>query len=60
MSVAEELVFIPKNQIMKEQPYSSQILTIPRVQHTRCQFSETLQNLKVLSPAKIYRDGEYT
>ena len=39
MSTAEEFILIPKNQFMKEQPYSSQILTDPRVQHTGAQFS---------------------
>ena len=39
MSTAEEFILIPKNQFMKEQPYSSQILNDPRVQHTGAQFS---------------------
>ena len=39
MSTAEEFILIPKNQYMKEQPYSSQILNDPRVQHRSAQFS---------------------
>ena len=39
MSTAEEFILIPKTQFMKEQPYSSQILNDPRVQHRRAQFS---------------------
>ena len=39
MSTAEEFILIPKNQFMKEQPYSSQILNDPRVQHRGAQFS---------------------
>ena len=39
MSTAEEFILIPKNQFMKEQPYSSQILNDPRVQHTGAHFS---------------------
>ena len=39
MSTAEEFILIPKNQLMKEQPYSSQILNDRRVQHTGAQFS---------------------
>ena len=39
MTTAEEFILIPKNQFMKEQPYSSQILNDPRVQHRGAQFS---------------------
>ena len=39
MSTAEEFILIPKNQFMKEQPYTSQILNDPSVQHTGAQFS---------------------
>ena len=39
MSTAEEFIWIPKNQFMKEQPYSSQIINDPRVQHAGAQFS---------------------
>ena len=39
MSIAEEFILIPKNQLMKEQPYSSQNLNDPRVQHRGAQFS---------------------
>ena len=39
METAEEFILIPKNQFMKEQPFSSQILNDPRVQHTGAQFS---------------------
>ena len=39
MSTAEEFILIPKNQFMKEQPYSSQILNDPRVLHRGAQFS---------------------
>ena len=39
MSTAEVFILIPKNQFMKEQPYSSQILNDPRVQHRGVQFS---------------------
>ena len=39
MSTAEEFILIPKNQFMKEQPYSLQILNDLRVQHTGAQFS---------------------
>ena len=39
MSTAEDFILIPKNQFMKEQPYSSQILNGPRVQHRGAQFS---------------------
>ena len=39
MSTAEEFILIPKNQFMKEQPYSSQVLSDPRVQHTGAQHS---------------------
>ena len=39
MSTAQEFVLIPKNQFMKEEPYSSQILNNPRVRHTGAQFS---------------------
>ena len=39
MSTAEEFILIPKNQFMKEQPYSSQFLNDPRVQHRGAQFS---------------------
>ena len=39
MSTAEEFILIPKNQYTKEQPYSSQILNDPRVQHRGIQFS---------------------
>ena len=39
MSTAEEFILIPKNQFMKEQLYSSQILNVPSVQHTGAQFS---------------------
>ena len=39
MSTAEEFILIPKNQFMKEQPYSPQILNDPRVQHRGAQFS---------------------
>ena len=39
MSTAEEFILIPKNQFSKEQPYSSQILNDPRVQHRGAQFS---------------------
>ena len=39
MSTAEEFILIPKNQFMKGQPYSSQILNDPRVQHRGAQFS---------------------
>ena len=38
MSTVEEFL-IPKNQFMKEQPYCSQILNDPRVQHSGAQFS---------------------
>ena len=38
MTTAEEFILIPKNQFMKEQPYSSQILNDPRVQHRGAQF----------------------
>ena len=38
-STAEEFNLTPKNQYMKEQPYSSQILIDPRVQHRGAQFS---------------------
>ena len=43
MSTAEEFILIPKNQFMKEQPYSSQILNDPRVQHRGAQFSNRRQ-----------------
>ena len=36
MSTAEEFILI---QLMKEQPYSSQIVNYPSVQHTGAQFS---------------------
>ena len=39
MSTAEEVILIPKNQFMKEQPHTSQILNDPSVQHTGAQFS---------------------
>ena len=39
MSTAEEFILIPKNQFMKEQPYSSQMLNDPSVQHRGAQFS---------------------
>ena len=39
MTTAEEFILIPKNQFTKEQPYSSQILYDPRVQHRGAQFS---------------------
>ena len=39
MSTADEFILIPKNQFMKEQPHSLQILNDPRVQHTGAQFS---------------------
>ena len=39
MSTAEEIILILKIQFMKEQPYSSEILNDPRVQHTGAQFS---------------------
>ena len=39
MSTDEEFILIPKNQFLKEQPYSSQILNDPRVQHRSAQFS---------------------
>ena len=39
MSTAEEFILIPKNQLMKEQPYSSQILNDPKVQHTGARIS---------------------
>ena len=39
MSTAEEFILIPKNQFMKEQAYSSQILNNSRVQHRGAQFS---------------------
>ena len=39
MSTAEEFILIPKNQFMKEQLYTSQILNDPSVQHTGAQFS---------------------
>ena len=39
MSTAEEFILIPKNQFMKEQPYSSQIQNDPRFQHRGAQFS---------------------
>ena len=39
MSTAEEFILIPKNQFMKEKPYTSQILNDPSVQHTGAQFS---------------------
>ena len=38
MSTAEEFVLMPKNQLIKEQPYSSESLNDPRVQHTGAQF----------------------
>ena len=38
-STSKEFILIPKNQFIKEQPYSSQILIDPRVQHTGAQFS---------------------
>ena len=38
MSTAEKFILIPKNQFMKEQPYSSQILNDSRVQHKGAQF----------------------
>ena len=39
MSTAEEFILIPKNQFMKGQPYTSQILNDLSVQHTGAQFS---------------------
>ena len=39
MSTAEEFILVPKNRFMKEQPYTSQILNNPSVQHTGAQFS---------------------
>ena len=39
MSTAEEINLIPKNQFMKEQPYTSQNLNDPSVQHSGAQFS---------------------
>ena len=39
MSTAEEYILFPKNQFMKEQLYTSQILNDPSVQHTGAQFS---------------------
>ena len=39
MSTAEESILFPKNQFMKEQPYTSQILNDASVQHTGAQFS---------------------
>ena len=39
MSTAEEFILIPKNQFMKEQPYTSQILNDPSVQHTGAHIS---------------------
>ena len=39
MSTAEEFILIPKNQFMKEQSFSSQILIDPRVHHRGAQFS---------------------
>ena len=39
MTTAEEFILIPKNQFMKEQPYSSKIPNDPRVQHRGAQFS---------------------
>ena len=39
MTTAEEFILIPQNQFMKEQPYSTQILNDPGVQHRGAQFS---------------------
>ena len=39
MSTAAGFILIPKNQFMKEQPYSSQNLNDPRVQNRGAQFS---------------------
>ena len=39
MSTAGELILIPKNQFMKEQPYSLQNLIDYSVQHEGAQFS---------------------
>ena len=39
MSTAEEFILIPKNQFMKQQPYTSPILNDPRVQRTGAKFS---------------------
>ena len=51
MSTAEEFILLPKNQFMKEQPYSSKILNDPGVQHTGAQISSlnhmrTNENIK--------------
>ena len=39
MSTAEEFILTPTNQFMEEQPYTSQILNDPSVQHIGAQFS---------------------
>ena len=39
MSTAEKFNLIPKNQFMKEQPYSLQTVNDPRNHHTAAQFS---------------------
>ena len=39
MSTAGEFILIPKNQFMKEQRYTSQIVNDPNFQHTGAQFS---------------------
>ena len=46
MSTSEELILISKNQFMKEQPYSSQVLNDPRVQHTGAQHSYRMRTNK--------------
>ena len=56
MSTAEEFVLIPKNQFMKEQPYSSQILNDHRVQHTCAQFSSLNRMRKNESTDKENRE----
>ena len=39
MPTVDEAILVPKNQFMEEQPYSSQTLNYPTVQHTGAQFS---------------------
>ena len=57
MSTAEEFILIPKNQFMKEQPYTSQNLNDPTVQHTGAQFSYLNRMRLNKNTKKEYREN---
>ena len=60
MSTAAEFILIPKNQCMKEQPYTSQILNDPSVQHTGAQFSFLNRMRPNENTKKEYQEILYT